>query len=106
MELKSHETYYRWKKHELDDGTQILVWFECMDYRHDGHEIFITTGDASNEWLVMFQSLYLEYGKYPGSTEMYLKDVNDYVVWSSCLHEIVKHAENYIRENKEGLERI
>lgn len=107
-ELNNNETFYRWEFNECYDEGAEQLWYECKDYLHDGCEIVLHRDfrESHNKWTVQFKSIQMDYSEYVANTEHYLKDVNDFIVQEEDVNEIVKHAENYIRENKEKLKRV
>jgi hypothetical protein len=96
-ELNQNNTYYRWEfNEEYTEGGE-SIWYNCLDYLHNGHAIILSRQIPDEEWTIIFASIP---DRYPGSTEMYLKDKREIVISSLDVNEIVKYAENYIIEYK------
>jgi hypothetical protein len=106
-ELKQYDSFYRWEfNEEYSEGAENL-WYDCKDYTHEGKRIYVQRELESfnfEGWTVQFESLIEE--NYIGSTEHYLKDVDYEIVVHKYIKDAIKAAENFIRENKEELERL
>jgi hypothetical protein len=104
-DLIEEQTYYRWEFNECYDEGGENLWYVCKDYLHEGHGIILNRYIPENTWTIQFQSLLLKYDKYPGDTRHYLK-IDEYVINEEDVNAAVIHAEKYIKEHKEELERI
>jgi hypothetical protein len=98
--------YYRWEFNECyDDGGENL-WYVCKDYTFEGKGIILHRSIPEDTWTIQFESLLQKYDTHPGDTRHYLKNIDGYVINEEDVNAAVIHAEKYIRENKDVLERI
>lgn len=103
--LIEEDAYYRWEFNECYDEGAEQLWYTCKDYFYEGMDIVIHRDLIDELWSIHFASILKKNSGYTGDTSHYLKDSKGIIFDFKDINNAVKCAEEYIRKNKNILQR-